>query len=823
MPLAVPSIPRDVESRIVDMITKMSIHEKVALCAGAGGWAMGECPRLGIKPLRVMDGPHGVRTIKATAFPSGISMAATWDAGLVHRVGAALAEETRAAGYDVLLGPCVNIVRVPLAGRNFETYAEDPWLAGRIGVSYVKGVQGRGVGTSLKHFACNNQEIERGRGSSVVDERTLREIYLAQFEQIVKEADPWTVMCSYNRINGEHASQNRRLLNDILRDEWGYAGVVISDWGAVHNVRESMAAGLDVEMPGKPKFRTGLLVETVDTWQLDAGVIDDAVRRVLRLYYRAGLFDRGYRPPRGAINTRPHQELARNVAEEAIVLLKNDAGTLPIDLRAIRSLAVIGPNADRAIAGGGSSWVDAPYAVTPLQALRARCGRRVRVEHEMGCENIAELHTPAKELLVPANGKGHGLSAEYFNNSDLSGAPVAARIEDSIHLWCWNNAPMEPVQKERWSGRWRGWYIAQETGLTTLSLTGQGQLRLYVNGKKLGETTMPDRFREGTTHREISADVEMTKGKRYALRAEYVKCPNEISAFFRLGIGRSQKIGYGAEIKRAAQVAARCDAAIVCIGLPDRFESEGRDRPHMELTGEQDRLVRAVVRANPRTIVVVNAGAPVTMPWADEAPAVLMAWYPGMEGGNAIAGILFGSVNPSGKLPITLPLRHEDTPGYLAYPGTREAFYGEGLFVGYRWYDKRDMRVLFPFGHGLSYTKFNYSGLSLPSRVAISDDMRVDVRVTIENAGDRPGAEVVQLYVGDAKCTLPRPVRELKAFARVFLKPGQKKRIRLSLDKRSFALYEPYRGEWVVEPGEFEIGVGSSSRDLRVRKSIAAK
>ena len=805
------------DKRIGELLSQMTLREKVDLLAGCGGWALGKVGRLGIEPLKVMDGPHGVRTIKATAFPSGVSMAATWNTSLIGKVGKALAEETRDAGYDILLGPCVNIARVPLAGRNFEAYSEDPYLNGRLGVAYVNGIQSMNVGTSLKHFACNNQEHERGRGSSVVDERTLREIYLPHFEMIVKEAKPWTVMCSYNRINGVHASQNRYLLTDILRNEWGYQGIVVSDWGAVHNTRESAAAGMDVEMPGPAKFRGGYLVEIVDTWQLEEEAVNRAARNYLRLLITSGKLD-GKRPvQRKTLNSAAHQQLARTVAEEAITLLKNDRDLLPLDVKHIRSIAVIGPNADRALSGGGSSWVDPPYAVSPLDGLRKKLGKRVTVKYERGCDNYVQLPLIAKEQLIPFSGKGNGLTATYYNNSDLRGKPVCERIIDTAHHWLWNSAPMEGVEKERWSARYSGTYVSPADGYQKIELTGSGKMRLLINGKQLAATRMPDRFRDGSNTAHVTTEFLFEKGKRYSFAVEYVKIPDEISSLLHVGMGRSDRTGWGEEIQRAADLASLCDVTLVFAGLPDRFETEGRDRPHMDLTGQQDELIRAVVRANPRTIVVINAGAPVTMPWIDEVPAVVLSYYPGMEGGNAVADILTGAINPSGKLPVTFPKRHEDTPGFINYPGTREVMYGEGLFVGYRYYEKKDVAPLFPFGHGLSYTKFEYRNLRVPARLQNSGNMSAVISLDVKNAGPRAGAETIQLYISDKASSLVRPLKELKGFAKVYLKPGETKQVRLSLDKRSFAFYDPYRKEWIAEAGEFEILVGGSSQDIRLR------
>ena len=670
-----------VESRIEGLLAQMTLEEKVALLSGKNAWQTVPIERLGIPSLTMTDGPHGVRANltgperqhgPATSFPTGVSMAASWDPELIERVGSALAEETLALGCDILLGPCVNIVRTPLAGRNFESYAEDPYLAGKIGVGWVNGLQSRGVGASLKHYACNNQEIERMRGDSIVDERTLREIYLRQFEMVVKEADPWTVMCAYNRINGSYASQNVHLQRDILKGEWQYEGVIISDWGANHTTTESVAGGLDIEMPGPAKYYGQLLVEAVVNWQIDESYLDDAVSRILRMIMRSGRMDAEAAERRGAINTQAHQDLARELAESSVTLLKNAGSVLPIT--DVDTIAVIGPNASEArIGGGGSSYLEPPYRISPLDGLQEVFGDDdVTLEYAEGCDNTVEL--------------------------------------------------------------------------STLKSEGNEQL------------------------------------------------------------------------DQAVQLAAQADVAVIFAGMPRGYESEGHDRPHMRLPGNQDALIQAVVEANSNTIVVLNCGAPVEMPWADAVAGIVLAYYPGQEGGRAVARVLTGAVNPSGKLPVTFPVHYHDNPTILNYPGTREVRYGEGLFVGYRYYDKKDIAPLFPFGHGLSYTTFEYDNLQMPDSAVQGES--VSISLTIRNAGLVTGKEVLQLYIRDPESSLVRPVKELKRFEKVTLEPGEKTEISFRLNDEALAFYDPYQGQWVVEPGQYDVLIGSSSRDIRLSGSF---
>jgi beta-glucosidase len=812
-----------VEQRVEELLGKMTLKEKVSLLSGLDMWHTVPIERLGIPSLVMTDGPHGVRANEAgrpqgptTAFPTGVSMAASWNTGLIERVGMALAEEARAMGCDILLGPCVNIARTPLAGRNFESYSEDPYLAGRIGVAWVKGLQSRGVGASLKHYACNNQETGRFRSSSEVDERTLREIYLPAFETIVKETQPWTVMCSYNRINGVYASQNRYLLTEILRGEWGFKGVVISDWGANHTTIESVEAGLDIEMPGPARYYGSLLVDAVRNWQVDEEVVNNAVRRILRMIIRSGKMD-GISLPEGSVNTPEHQSLARELAEESITLLKNENGLLPLDVEKLTSLAVIGPNAAvHYISGGGSSYVEPPYGVSPLDALQARLGDTVKIGYEQGCDNHVEPPPIKSEYLTPAKGEGYGLWGEYFDNTDLSGEPAAERLDSGLAFW-WLRPP-EPIAQERFSVRWSGRFTAPASGRHEFRLVSSAFARLYLDGKLLIEVTPDPYARSDWPVSTGSAFLELSAGRVYDMVVEYIKPAAVDSPTLYLLCAYAPRPEEDDRIARAAELARNSDVAIVFGGMPTGYESEGHDRPHMDLPGRQEELIRAVVRANPNTIVVLNCGSPVTMPWLDEVPALLLAYYPGQEWGNALANILLGSVNPSGKLPFTIPKRYQDNPTFINYPGAREVRYGEGIFVGYRYYDVKGIEPLFPFGFGLSYTTFEYSALRVPERARIGEP--VEVSLTVRNTGNRAGKEVVQLYVGDRVSSLPRPPAELKGFAKVALEPGESRTVRFTLERRAFAFYDPYRREWVVEPGEFDILAGSSSRDIRARATL---
>jgi beta-glucosidase len=739
-------------------------------------------------------------------------MAASWDPDLIERVGAALAEETLALGCDILLGPCVNIIRTPLAGRNFESYSEDPYLAGKIGTGWVKGLQSKGVGASLKHFACNNQEIERRRGNSIVDERTLREIYLRQFEMVVKEANPWTVMCAYNRINGTYASENMHLQREILKGEWQYEGAIVSDWGANHTTTESVTGGLDIEMPGPAKHYGRLLFEAVLTWQVDESLIDEAAGRILRMIVKSGRMESDLTERSGSINTPDHQKLACNLAEASITLLKNKGSLLPIT--DVDSIAVIGPNASEArIGGGGSSYLEPPYRISPLDGMREIVDEDVTIAYAQGCDNTVEL--PAlKPNHAPKETTECGFWGTYFDSDDLTGEPIAERLDAYLDDWR-INLPVG-VSTDQFSARWVGQFTVTKAGRYSFQVQHAGRCKLFLDDNLLIDSQMS----EGPTD-EISSDqayAVLEPEKRHCLTVEYQKPKGTRSTELRVRSAYRPEPQNDERLNQAVELASQSDIAILFVGMPTGYESEGHDRPHMRLPGDQDSLIRAIIESNPNTVVVLNSGSPVEMPWVDDVPAVILAYYPGQEGGRGIANILTGAVNPSGKLPVTFPQRYCNNPTILNYPGTKEVRYGEGLFVGYRYYDIKDIRPLFPFGHGLSYTSFEYRRLQIPNSVVKGET--VSISLTLRNTGQVAGQEVVQVYVGDPEASLVRPVRELKRFEKVQLEPGEEKAISFQLDDDALAFYDPYRSEWTVEPGQYDVWIGSSSRDIRLTGSF---
>ena len=846
------------KKRIEELLGQMTIEEKVSMLAGSAMWYTTPIERLGIPAIKVTDGPNGARGggsfaggLTSACFPVGIALASTWNTELVERVGQALGEEARTKGAHILLAPTVNIHRSPLNGRNFECYSEDPYLSARMAVAFVRGVQSQNVGTAIKHYVCNDSEFERNTISSEVDERALREIYLPPFKAAVQEAHPWSVMASYNQVNGTFASENPYTLTDILREEWGFEGLVMSDWFGTKSTAASVNAGLDLEMPGPPVWRGEKLLRAFQAGEVDEATIDESVRRLLGVIVKAGAFEDAADRPERAVDKPEHRALARQAAAEGMVLLKNEGNVLPLSTDKVKSLAIIGPNARVArIMGGGSSHVNPHYAVTPFDGIVNRVGDAVKIGFEVGCTNHKLLPLINPAWLTPAGGQagpvgsstpyraGHGLTVEFFNNLDLSGEPVKTMLAETTEL-AWLGEFDPEINATEFSARLTGQLTAPEAGRYTFGLSSAGLSRLYVDGQEVIDNWTGQRPGESSvTSTGLSAsgsgsagpifEMDMAAGQTCDLKVEYSKQSAVPLASIRLGC--LLPIAEDA-IARAAALAAASDVALVFVGLSDEWESEGFDRPDMELVGDQAALIEKVAAANANTVVVLNTGSPITMNWLDKVAAVVQAWYPGQECGHAIADVLFGDVNPSGRLPQTFPKRLEDNPAYINYPGENgRVHYGEGIFVGYRYYDKKKIEPLFPFGYGLSYTTFAYRNLrlsasdtstGLSARVDADEGLRVSVDV--QNTGARAGQEVVQLYVRDLESSLMRPEKELKAFAKVNLEPGQTKTVTLTLNRESLAYYDDGEQQWVAEAGEFEVLVGSSSRDIRASAGFTLK
>jgi beta-glucosidase len=802
-----PNLP--LEERVEDLLARMTLQEKIDQLSGVG-FDTKENKRLGIPVLRMADGPVGVRHGKATAFPAAVGIAAAWNPELTQKIAAVIAKEAKSKGRNYLLGPCVNIHRHPLGGRNFESYGEDPFLAARMAVAFVKGIQGEHIPASIKHFACNNQEWERHRIDVQVDERALREIYLPAFKAAVKEADVWTVMAAYNVLRGEHCSENKYLLKDILKEEWGFTGFVVSDWGSTYSTAKAADAGLDLEMPFG-KFFGDKLLKAVQKGEVSEAVIDDKIRRLMRVRFKAGMFEDRETPDDTVVQREEHKQLALEAAGESIVLLKNKNNVLPLEKSKIKTLAVLGPNAHTArTGGGGSSKVTPFYAVSPIEGLKKALGDDVKILYSHGTAMKGDIHPLSPGYMTPSNtSQGtEGLWGEYFAGTKPEGKPVLARCDKRIDFNWGYDSPHPKLHrvddKNTFSIRWTGYLLPPETGVYHLKLINNDGIRLYVNDKLLIDNWKQNRLKFN------SGKIVLTAGKRYKVRIEY---------FFDGGIS-IVKFGWNIPgydtIEEAAKLAKEADAAIVFAGLSNRFESESFDRIRMNLPN-QDKLIKAAAAANPNTIVVLETGSTILMnEWIDNVAAVIQAWYPGQEGGNAIADILLGNVNPSGKLPFSIMGKQEHSPAFKDYRDkeTLKTNYAEGIFVGYRYLDKHKIEPLFPFGHGLSYTHFEYSDL----KIEPLEDDAVVVKVDIRNTGKRSGAEVVQVYVRDVESSLERPEKELKGFQKVVLEPGEKQTVQITLYRDAFSFYHPEKKQWMLEPGEFEILIGSSSKNIRLRE-----
>ncbi|MFE9078025.1 glycoside hydrolase family 3 C-terminal domain-containing protein [Bacillus mobilis] len=664
---------RDIKS----IISQMTLEEKASLCSGLDFWNTKGIERLGIPSIMVTDGPHGLRkqaegadhlgiynSIPSTCFPSAVGLASTWNKELINQVGVALGEECQAENVGVLLGPGANIKRSPLCGRNFEYFSEDPYLSSQMAANHVKGVQSQGVGTSLKHFAANNQEHRRMSVDAIVDERTLREIYLASFEDVIKEAQPWTVMSAYNKINGEYASENTYLLNDILKEEWGFEGFVVSDWGAVNERVASLANGLELEMPSSFGIGEKKIIDAVNGGELTIEKLDQSVERLLNIIFKAV----DNQLENAVYSKEAHHQLAREVASESMVMLQNEDSILP--LKKEGTVAVIGEFAKQPrYQGGGSSHINPTKLESILEEIEMVSGEKTNI--------------------------------------------------------------------------------------------------LFAQGYDLA-----------------SDDVDENM------------------------------------INEAKKVAESADAAVLFVGLPDRYESEGFDRKHLQMPKNHVQLIEAIAEVQNNIVIVLSNGAPIEMPWIGKVKGILEGYLGGQALGGAIADILFGDANPSGKLAETFPKVLSDNPSYLNFPGEGDKVeYKEGVFVGYRYYDKKKIEPLFPFGFGLSYTNFEYSNLSIDKK-EIKDTDTVSVRVNVKNTGSIAGKEIVQLYIKDVESSMIRPEKELKGFEKVELQPGEEKTVSFTLNKRSFAYYNVEWKDWHVETGEFEILVGKSSKEIVLHDSI---
>jgi len=810
----IPDSPA-IEKRVDALMARLTLEDKLNLIGGDEGMYIRAIPSIGLPHMRMSDGPVGVRTWgPSTAYTAGIALAASWDPALAERVGRGLGEDAHARGVKFLLGPGVNIYRAPMNGRNFEYFGEDPYLAARITVGYIKGVQSQGVVATVKHFALNNQEYDRHGVSSDADERTMREIYLPAFEAAVREAHAGAVMNSYNPINGVHATQNTFLNQKVLKSDWGFDGILMSDWAATYDGVAAAKDGLDLEMPRAAFMNAKTLMPAIEQGILPVSVIDDKVRRILRTAIRFGFLDPSTNAGQFSRYNQQGIQTALDEAREGMILVKNEGDVLPLDSKVVHTLAVIGPNAWPALCGGGGSSNVTPYsAVSILQGLGAIPG--VKILYSPGLPSLDDLFNETQfTSTIDAGSESRGaIKQETFPNRDFTGTPSVSYVD---HIANWKPLAWSEDAGIKKSIRYTAVFNPDVDGkhLLVVAATASDAYSLKTDGKDV--MMQVSRENQGPQ----TAEILLKKGKPVVITLDYL--PGAADPRISFGLRAVNEL----ITPEAMQIAAEADAAVVAVGYDAPVESEGFDRSYMLPFG-QDALIEAVCRANKKTIVALTSGGAVdTHNWIDAAPAFLLNWYPGQEGGTALAEIIFGERSPEGKLPITFGRSWEENPVHDSYypaataPGAMPHIkYAEGVFLGYRYYTTRHKEPLYPFGFGLSYSKFAFSNLKINAAKS-GESQEVDVSFEVENTGQREAAEVAELYIGDPSAKIERPAEELKAFKKVRLKPGELNHVNLQLDRRSFAYWDVNSHDWRVDPGQFTIMVGDSSENLPLTRTI---
>ena len=796
-----------------DLVARLTLEQKVRLLTGADSWVLHGESAVGLRPMVLSDGPAGVRGRRfdvanpSSSLPCPVALGATWDPELIEQLATALGREARAKGVDVILGPTINIVRTPLSGRGFECFSEDPVLTSRLAVAYVRGVQKTGVGATAKHFVANDSETERRTYDARVTESVLRELYLAPFEACVAEGDVYLVMAAYNAVNGATMTANPTLLRDLLKDEWGFAGVVVSDWSATTSTAPSANAGLDLVMPGPQGPWGERLLSAVRQGAVPESAIDDKIARLLHLAGRVGALSGNHHSDgAGPAAALIDPSLLRETATRSFVLLKNPRGLLPLHAGAVERVALIGPNVvEPQTQGGGSVRVLAVKGVGVADATREALDAYVTTHQ--GVITSATVALPADGTLHdPVSGKaGVRLEARDAAGNVVYDAP----FPNSVVTW-WDGLP-EAVYHAGSEVVMRATFRPAADGPHVVGVAGVGRVRLSVHGTVLAEaSSLPPRDVVEALSRppELRVPVQMRAGHDVEVRAEF----RSDSRFATMRLGIAPQLHDDALLEEAVRAAANADVAIVVVGSADGTESEGYDRNTLALPGRQDELVSRVAAANPNTIAVVNAGMPVLMPWADDVAAILQVWFPGQEFGAALADVLSGAAEPGGRLPVSIPRAATDSPVLDANPEAGTLAYSEGLLVGYRGYDRNGDEPLFGFGHGLGYTEWTYESLD-----AITSS---EFTVRVRNSGTRAGREVVQLYLERHDDDPARPLRSLVAFATVAAEPGEVVEAKLPLHVRAYAQFDEARHEWVSRPGTYTLRAGHSSRDLRLHTQV---
>ncbi|KAF8163026.1 beta-glucosidase [Crassisporium funariophilum] len=831
------------DASIPALVSKLKVEEKIALLGAPNWWNTTAIERLGIPSIRMSDGPNGVRgsshfvPTPAQCLPCATSLASTFDTDLIERVGEFLALEAKAKSSVVLLAPTCNIQRSPLGGRAFESFSEDPHLSGMMAAAYVKGLQSQGVAAAIKHFVANDQEHERTAADSVMSARALREIYLYPFMLAQRHAQPGAYMTSYGRINAVHCSENKELLTGILRKEWNFKGIVISDWFGTYGTDEAINAGLDLEMPGPPRWRTPLLVlHCLSARKILSTTIDERVINMLSFVQQQArknpevVFGDGIERSRDSVESR---KFCRTLAAEGMVLLKNKDNILPLTSMSPTKIAVIGPNAkERIISGGGSAALKATYVVTPWKGVNEGAPVGSKIYHHVGC--YAHKYLPTLENYLKAPSGDPGWLCTFYSHDDNGnmGKAVQESVLNDTRVKL--NDFMPKGLTPEWSIKLEGSLTVDKTAFFELGLTVAGRAKLWVDNVLIIDNwtkQTPGDFFYGQGTIEEKATINLEAGKSVDILVLYTNTPpldgddekgegrlSQPALMRGVRLGGCEKIDADRAIEEAVMLAAQVDTVIFVGGLSPEWESEGFDRPTLQLPGRQDELITRLAQANPRTVVCIQAGSAVSMPWIEGIGGLLQAWYSGNEAGNSIADILFGHVNPSGRLPLTLPIRAEHVPAHLNDRSEHgKIHYREDLFVGYKHYQARDIKPLFPFGFGLSYTKFSLSNLSVTmiGTCEDSESLQLQVAVVVNNEGDRMGSEVIQLYVSFPDIGLTTPGMQLKGFAKAGqVKSGSTATATISLDKYAFSFWDESKDMWHIAPGKYGLHVGVSSDNL---------
>lgn len=797
------------EERVEDLLKRMTLEEKIDYIGGYNGFYIRGIERLGLPEIKLTDGPVGThKDGKSTAYPAGVLTAATWNRPLVYELGRQLGRDARARGVHILLGPGLNILRSPMCGRNFEYFTEDPYLNGETAFAYVNGVQSQNVVATLKHFAANNQEWDRNNVSSDIDERTLHEIYFPGFRAAIQKANAGAVMDSYNPVNGIHATENGYLNNQVLRSQWGFKGIVMSDWSATYNAVNAALGGLDLEMPRGKFMNRANLLPVINEGQVSEEIINDKVRHILNIIFSYGFFDKPQKDSTIPPDNPEGAAVALQLAREGIVLLKNENNAIPFG-RDVKKIAVIGPNANSYIAGGGSSYTFPFHSVSLLDGLKTEAGG-VEILYSPGLPTLPET-VSSSVFYTESGSQTRGLKAEFFNNTKLKGEPAETHIDTLVNIANGYHIATENrgLPYDHCSMRWTGVVRPDKTAEYRFVVRGFDGFRLQLDGKHI----INEWRDQGITTREVV--IPLVKGREYPVVLEYFANVHPVDISFGW---REERLLFD----EAVAMARQADAAVVSIGFNESLERESNDRP-FGLPQYQDSLIRCVAEVNPRTVVLLNAGGNVDMEkWIDKVPALVHLWYPGQEGGRAIAEILMGKTSPSGKLPVTFERRWEDNPAYHYYydeDGDKRVRYGEGIFVGYRHYDTHNVQPRFAFGHGLSYTTFKYDNLTVKKQ-GTKEDPQYVVSFTVENTGGMDAAETAQVYVRPVAPKVPRPYKELKGYDKKVVRKGDSETYSITLDKEAFSYYSTGIHGFVADKGSYEILVGSSSDNILLRKII---